>query len=224
MGTARELGRIGPLVLELLQPPERTPAGREALHEVQAAGGVLSALVIPLLGDYSGRPSYEVRAELAALAEFSPRRDMSVVGEVTGGALTGYLGAARAQYPAVRGGGLFADLGFLQGQDALLSIEVSHCSGIRGLEGLMGLPVRSAVLDLRGASLPFGPVFATRSRPTPSDPSVCPATAGSGPSPSGVLGPAGGGRGAGARPAPARPGDPFVGVPAPWYFAALTRP
>ncbi|WP_406738025.1 hypothetical protein OG365_15590 [Streptomyces sp. NBC_00853] len=50
MSTAREPGRIGPLVLELLPPPERTPAGREALHEVRAAGGALSELASPLLG------------------------------------------------------------------------------------------------------------------------------------------------------------------------------
>ncbi|MFF4443626.1 NACHT domain-containing protein [Streptomyces sp. NPDC001502] len=194
VGTARELGRIGPLVLELLPPPERAPAGPAALHTVQAAGGVLSDLAIPFLVGYTNHPSYEVRAELArlwprfetrryaaevisllpadqnvtvvsdeelaALAEFSPRRDLNVVGEVTGEALTAYLGAVRAQYLALRGNGLLTDLGFLKGQDALLAIEISHCTGIRDLEGLVGLPVRSAVLDLRGHVLPIGPVLA----------------------------------------------------------------
>lgn len=194
MGTARELGRIGPLVLELLPPPERAAAAPAALYTVQAAGGVLSELAIPFLARYSAHPAYEVRAEparlwprfdtrryaaevisllpadqnvtvvsdaeLAALAEFSPRQDLNVVGEVTGEALGTYLGAIRALYLAVRGNGLLTDLGFLKGQDTLRSIEISHCSGIRDLSGLTGLPVRSAVLDLRSDLLPIGPVLA----------------------------------------------------------------
>ncbi|WP_234319309.1 NACHT domain-containing protein [Streptomyces sp. NRRL S-237] len=194
VGTARELGRIGPLVLELLPPPERAPAAPAALYTVQAAGGVLSELAIPFLARYGAHPAYEVRAELArlwprfdtrryaaevisllpadqnvtvvsdaelaALAEFSPRRDLNVVGEVTGEALATYLGAIRALYLAVRGNGLLTDLGFLKGQDALRSVEISHCSGIRDLSGLMGLPVRSAVLDLRSDLLRIGPVLA----------------------------------------------------------------
>ncbi|MFF4433367.1 NACHT domain-containing protein [Streptomyces sp. NPDC001513] len=194
VGAARELGRIGPLVLGLLPPPEEIPAGPAAVHTVQAAGGVLSELAIPFLAGYSGHPSYEVRAELArlwprfetrryaaevisllppdqnvtvvsdaelaALAEFSPRRDLNVVGDVSGEALTAYLGAVRAEYLAVRGNPLLTHLRFLEGQDALHSLEVSHCSGIRDLAGLTGLPVRTAVLDLRGDLLPLGPVLA----------------------------------------------------------------
>lgn len=194
VGTARELGRIGPLVLELLPPPEEAPDGAAALYTVQAAGGVLSERAIPFLARYGGHPSYEVRAELArlwprfetrryaaevisllppdqnvtavsdeelaALADFSPRRDLNVVGEVTGEALTAYLREVKAEYLTVRGNDLLTDLDFLKGQDALVSVEISHCSGLRNLDGLRGLPVRSAVLDLRGRSLPLGPVLA----------------------------------------------------------------
>ncbi|MFG2991135.1 NACHT domain-containing protein [Streptomyces sp. NPDC048257] len=194
VGTARELGRIGPLILELLPQPEQVPSGPAALYTVQAAGGVVSELAVPFLAGFAQHPAYEVRAELArlwprfetrryaaevisrlppaqnvtvvsdaelaALAEFSPRSDLNVVGEVTGEALTAYLGAVRAEYLALRGNGLLTDLDFLRGQDALLSIEISHCSGIQDLEGLRGLPVRTAVLDLRGGLLPIGPVLA----------------------------------------------------------------
>ncbi|MFG2975767.1 NACHT domain-containing protein [Streptomyces sp. NPDC048331] len=63
---AQELGRTGPLVLELLADPG-TADDHEALMAVTAAGETLSELAIPYLARYHDSSSSEVRQALIAL-------------------------------------------------------------------------------------------------------------------------------------------------------------
>ncbi|MFJ9933277.1 NACHT domain-containing protein [Streptomyces virginiae] len=63
---AKQLGRTGPLVLELLADPA-TAAKEEALMAVAAAGETLSERAIPYLAGFRAAPSPDVHRALAAL-------------------------------------------------------------------------------------------------------------------------------------------------------------
>ncbi|MFI5984345.1 NACHT domain-containing protein [Streptomyces sp. NPDC051555] len=64
---ARALGRIGPLVLDLLPGPEAVDSEDTALFTVVAAGATGSDLAIPFLARYAAQPSRDVRRELTVL-------------------------------------------------------------------------------------------------------------------------------------------------------------
>ncbi|MFC9294485.1 NACHT domain-containing protein [Streptomyces sp. NPDC057011] len=64
---AQALGRIGPLVLDLLPGPDRVTTDEEAHHTVIAAGEVGSDLAIPFLARYCEHPSSVVRETLTQL-------------------------------------------------------------------------------------------------------------------------------------------------------------
>ncbi|MER5732278.1 NACHT domain-containing protein [Streptomyces sp. NPDC002138] len=71
---ARALGRVGPLVLDLLPGPEAVDSEDTALFTVVAAGATGSDLAIPFLARYAAQPSRDVRRELTALwHHFDPR-------------------------------------------------------------------------------------------------------------------------------------------------------
>ncbi|MEV8536596.1 NACHT domain-containing protein [Streptomyces sp. NPDC051211] len=72
IAAAEALGRVGPLVLELLPGPENASDERVAFYTVVAAGSVGSDLAIPFLARYAGDPSALVQGKLA---EFWPRFD-----------------------------------------------------------------------------------------------------------------------------------------------------
>ncbi|MFE1410137.1 NACHT domain-containing protein [Streptomyces sp. NPDC058746] len=67
VSTARVLGRIGPLVLDLLPGPREAATETEAHLAVVTAGAVASDLAIPFLARYCDHPSATVRETLVQL-------------------------------------------------------------------------------------------------------------------------------------------------------------
>ncbi|MFD7033360.1 NACHT domain-containing protein [Streptomyces sp. NPDC059917] len=65
--SAQALGRVGPLVLDLLPGPEAVDSEDTALFTVVAAGATGSDLAIPFLARYAAQPSRDVRRELSVL-------------------------------------------------------------------------------------------------------------------------------------------------------------
>ncbi|MBT2481175.1 NACHT domain-containing NTPase [Streptomyces sp. ISL-94] len=188
---AQLLGRLGPLVLDLLPGPRQAPTEEEAHLAVVAAGAVASDLAIPFLARYCDHPSPVVRETLAQLwrtfdsrqyfseviAHLDPPPDRLTVsseaqlealdgaappvifatGELSHRALTDCLRRVRLEQLTLFDNRLLTDVEFLRGHDTLKSLSIAQCEAIRDLDGLIGLPLESAMLVVAG-SLPLGAV------------------------------------------------------------------